>query len=232
MLNIGKSTPFLFAFILLFSFCFSCKSEQKERLKTEKLQINFYLRYLQPDKQVKAAISFSTLDTTKKVIPKKMEEVLFQEIVLDGQKSQNQYQYQTVQEMAFVENYSFGYRTNANANQKLDIRICPILDFIIKKGKISKKVGSSIKLEGKELQKNEALLLLISDKNTKTNTIKIQSLSDKLTINISPEQIANLEVGKATVYIVRQQTIEEKANNFIKGRTEFYTDAKNIEIID
>ena len=89
MLNVKKTSLLSIAFILLFSLYFSCNATQKKSAQADILKIAYYVRYMHSDKQVKAEISFSEIvDSTKKIIPKKMEEVLFQNNVLDGKKSQ------------------------------------------------------------------------------------------------------------------------------------------------
>lgn len=76
MLNVKKTNSLSIAFILLLCFYFSCETTQKQSAQKDILQIDYYVRYLQSDKQVKAAISFSeVVDSTKKIVPKRMEEV-------------------------------------------------------------------------------------------------------------------------------------------------------------
>lgn len=232
MLNVKKTSNFLIAFILLLSCFISCESLQKESKQTEKLQIDFYIRYLQSDKQVKAEISFSEMDSIKKIIPKRMKEVLFQGQALDGQKILNQYRYTMTKENDFPENYKLSYRSNGQEIHEQLISINPIADFTIKKNKISKKIGTTITFDD-QLKANEELVILISDENNRTSTIKIKELSSDFMVKILPEQVANLNLGKGSVYIVRKQLIEkEEANHLLKGRTEFYTAVKELEIID
>jgi len=233
MLNVKKTSNFLIVSILLLSCLISCESSKKESIQSEKLQIDYYLRYLQSDKQVKAEISFSEIDSIKKIIPKRMNEVLFQGDALDGKRVLNQYRYQTTQANDFSESYSFDYRLNGEETQKQPISIQPITDFTIKKNKISKTVGTTIILDANALEENEEIIVLISDEDNKTSTIKIKESSPDLMVKILPEQVSNLSSGKGTAYIVRKQLIEiDQPSAHVKGKTEYYTAVKALEIID
>jgi len=233
MLNAKKTSNFLIAFVLLLSLCFSCESSQKELKQIEKLQIDFYIRYLQSDKQVKAEISFSEMDSIKKIMPKRMDEVLFQGNVLDGKKILNQYRYQTTKASAFFENYNFSYRLNGQEIQEQLVSVKAITDFIIKKDKISKRVGTTITFDASPLKVNEEFVVLISDETGKTSTIKIKELPLDFMVKILPDQISSLKAGKGMVYVVRKNTIEiDQPSFYLQGQTEYYTSVKELVIIE
>jgi len=223
----------LLAFILLISLCFSCNFGQKESTKKNIIQVDYYVRYLQSDKQLKTNISFAEVDSTKRIMPKKMEEVLFANNVLSGKKVGNQYRYQLEKQMPFAESYSLTYRQNQIEIDSVSIRMQPINDFAIKKGKVSKTAGTNITFEGTLASTEETLVLLFSDRNNKTATIKIDNHSVNSPITILPEQVSHLTVGTGNVYIVKKQTNRITSEGVEwTGLTEYYSTVKTIEIIE
>lgn len=229
---VKKISIFLTVLILLLSWCFSCKFTKKESIQTDALQIDYYVRYLQSGKQLKAEISFAEVDSIQKIMPKKMSEVLFQNLALDGKKLPKKYRYELTTETVEKEHYSFTYRLDSRLSSTQEIIITPIADFSIKKDKVSLNAGTKVKVMGKPLQENESIILLISDENNKTSTLKIDTLSTNKEIVVQPEQLNSLKLGKGTIYLVRRQITKEKSNHVqLTGLTEYYTTAKNIEII-
>ncbi len=228
-----NSDTLLLAFILLISLCFSCNFSQKETTKKNILQVDYYVRYLQADKQFKVNISFTEIDSTKKIMPRKMEEVLFANKVLNGKKIGNQYRYQLATQMPFSENYGLTYRLNQTEIDSLAIPIQAMSDFSIKKGKVSKTAGTNLMFVGDEQSSKETLVLLFSDVNNKTATIKIGNHSQNAPIIILPEQVRHLAVGKGKVYLVKKQTVQTASKNLaLTGLTEYYSAVKEIEIIE
>ena len=233
MPTIKNIATILAAFILLIFLCFSCNFSQKESQQKNILQVDYYVRYLQADKQAKVAISFTEMDSTKKRTPKMMEEVLFADNALSGEKVGNKYRYQLTKEMPFAQNYIWSYRLNNGEVVTNDLSIAPISDFAIKKGKVSKTAGTNLTFEGDALSNKEALVLLLSDANNKTATIKIGNHARNSPITILPEQVNQLAVGKGTLYIVKQQKSQTaSAGVQVTGLTEYYSTVKAIEIIE
>lgn len=230
----NKNIATLFAaFILLISFCFSCNFMQKESTKKNILQVDYYARYLQSDKQLKVNISFMEIDSTEKIMAKKMKEVLISDNVLNGKKIGNQYRYQLEKNMPFADNYGLTYIFNQTEMDTMSIRIKALSNFSIKKGKMSKTAGTNLIFEGDQQLATEALVLLFSDRNNKTATIKIGNHLVNAPIIILPEQISRLAVGKGNAYIVKKQTIQTKSKGIeLTGLTEYYSAVKEIEIID
>ena len=233
MLNVKNTVTFSIVFSLLIFLCFSCDFSQKESLKKNNLHVDYYVRYLQKDKQVKAIISFNEEDSTKKIMPKKMEEVLFEDYALSGKKVGNQYQYQLTKEIPFLEDYGLTYRLNKEQSITQTITIPSLTNYSIKKGKVSKKVGTTLFFEDQPLQTNETLVLLLSDEANKTATIKIMNQSENTPITILPEHVSHLAAGKGTMYMVRKQTIQKQSvTTQLTGLTEYYSAVKQIEIIE
>ena len=231
MLNVKKTSLLSIAFILLFSLYFSCNATQKKSAQADILKIAYYVRYLHSDKQVKAEISFSEIvDSTKKIIPKKMEEVLFQNNVLDGKKIADQYKYQGAMQIPFADHFDFSYRDNTQQVAAIQaVSINPVTDFTIKKNKVSKLGGTTLTLAGNPLLAEEAIVVLLSDVNNKTVTL----FAKELAIKINPEKVKDLSLGQGTIYTVRKQNIAETNTNYqLTGLTEYYSEVKEIEIVE
>lgn len=233
MSNVLKINNFLAVLILLVMATLSCESEKKQSKNQELINIDYFIRYLKSDKQVKAEISFSKVDTINKTVPKMMEEVLFQNKALDGKKVLNNYRYQTTAHTDFTENFNFEYRIEEQLIKLPTITMPTIENFSLKKGKLSKAIGSSLSIEGAPLQANEQIILLLSDSSNKATTLSVDGPLVDLEIKISPEQIDKLKVGKGSIYIVRKQVIQSITDHAnITGLTEYYSEVKEIEIIE
>ncbi len=230
MLNVKKNSLLLSTFILLTSLCLSCESSQKQSIQKDILKIDYYVRYLQSDKQVKAEISFSeVIDSTQKLLPKRMNEVLFQDSALDGKKVKDTYKYQLTKQIPFVEPYNFAYRDDTKEIANHSISLNPVTDFSIKKNKVSKLGGTILTLVGNPLQKNETIVILLSDAKNKTSTFFAKELS----ITISPEKVKDLSLGQGSIYVVRKQVVENtSAFRQLSGLTEYYSEVKEIEIVE
>ena len=230
MLNVKKNSLLSISFILLTFLCLSCESSQTQSNQKDILKIDYYVRYLQSDKQVKAEISFSeVIDSTKKIIPKRMNEVLFQDSALDGKKVKDSYKYQLAKQIPFLDTYNFAFRDHTQEVVKQAISINPITDISIKKNKVSKLGGTTITLGGTPLQKEESIVILLSDIHNKTVTFFAKELS----INILPERVSSLTLGQGTIYAVRKQNLNKISDTYqLTGLTEYYSDVKEIEIVE
>ncbi len=230
MLNVKKTSLLSTAFILLFSLYFSCDATQKKSAQANILKMEYYVRYMHSDKQVKAEISFSEIaDSTKKNIPKKMEEVLFQNNVLDGKKIADRYKYQGTMQIPFTDRFDFSYRNNITQVAVQTVSINPVTDFTIKKNKVSKLGGTTLTLVGNPLQAEETIVVLLSDVNNKTVTILAKELSIKITL----EKVKDLSLGQGSIYVVRKQNIAKTTINYqLEGFTEYYSEVKEIEIVE
>ena len=230
---IKNTTIILFVFILLTFSWIGCNSTPKDPAKANRLQIDYYVRYLQPEKQLKVNINFTKIDSTGKSVPIKMEEVLFANDALNEKKMGAQYRYQLEQEMPFAKNYSLTYRFNQKRMDSLFIAMQAISDFTIKKGKVSKTAGTNLTFERPEQATKETLVLLFSDSNNKTATIKIGNHPQNAPIIILPEQVRHLTLGKGKVYLVKKEMIQRKSTSIeLTGLTEYYSAVKDIEIIE
>ena len=233
MVKVQKKLTFLAGLILLLLVGLSCESSKKESTNNKKLIVDYYVRYLQSDKQVKAEISFSELDSIGKTMPKIMTEVLFQQKALDGKRILNRYRYQLTESASFEDNYTFDYRRNGEGFIKQEIAMSPIEAFEIKNKQVSKTESTILTLKGTAFKENEQLVLLFSDKNNKTATVTFDNLSMDQSLTILPKQIADLTIGKGSLYLVRRQIINDTLDNLVlTGVTEFYSTVEEIEILN
>lgn len=233
MQTIKNKATFSTAILLLISLGISCNFSQKEPQKKDKLQIDYYVRYLHSDKQLKANISFTEIDSTQKKIPRKMEEVLLAGNTLSGKKIGNNYRYQIDKKIPFTNKYQFNYRSSSTATDSTIVQIRPIHDFSVKKGKVSKRAGTNLRITGASIASEETLVILVSDANNKTATIKIDQQPTDTLIKILPEQVNQLATGKGNIYVVRKQSIQTESTEIqLTGLTEYYSAVKAIEIIE
>lgn len=222
---------FLIGFFLSIFF-WSCQSNNTSPdIPIEPLQAEVYLRYLETEQQLKAEISFTTVDSTKESKPKKMDEVLFQKLAMQEKKIKNNYRYQLSRIVSLSEQFDFEYDNKGKNAAVPSISINPIEDFFIQGNQISKSTKNTIAFKGKLLKANESLILLFSDSNNKVTTVAIAGPSSDLGITLYPAQIKGLKLGKGSLYMVRRQRIEEKNNDFtLTGLTEYYTKVIEVQI--
>lgn len=233
MFNTLKMNVCLPVCLILSLLILSCQSNRKSETNQQLLEAEVYLRYLQSEKQLKAEISFFVVDSTKKMMPKMMDEVLFHKKVMSGKKVQNLFRYQLIQTGSLVEKYNFEYSHSGKPLQEQNIFINPIEDYFIKGEIISKSSNTTIVFKGKLLKSNENLILLFSDDNNKVSTVAIAGPSSSLGISILPKQIKELALGKGKLYMVRRQTINAKTETFnLTGLTEYYSKVIDIEVIE
>ncbi|MEM6318604.1 MAG: hypothetical protein AAF960_13110 [Bacteroidota bacterium] len=233
MRSILLFTYSILAILILVLPNFGCESAAKERTKKGNIAIQYYVRYLQEKQQVKATISFSELDSLKKNKPKPMTEVLFQSKALSGKKNKDTFLYQYSNNEDFANDYIFQYQLEDQLFSLPKVKLNPITDFSVEGGKVSKTLGTTLTFQSARLQPNEQLLVFFNDVYNKTATVTFNDLAEEKTVDIRSEQLLSLTVGKGTLYLVRQQSLQEAddSNQFL-GRTEFYTKVKNIEIVD
>ena len=233
MPNIERTTTLLITFSLLFFLAISCHFLSTEPLKKEELQVDYYVRFLEADKQVKAKINFARIDSTQKMIPQIMEEVLFADKALSGKKIGNQYTYQMTQTMPFANSYDLTYRLNHLTTTSIAIDLERLNNFSVKKGKISKSAGTTLYFEEGPATNKETLVLLISDSTGRTMTIKIGNHTANTPIIVLPKQVNHLSLGNGTLYLVKKESVQKQLDNAqLIGNTEYYSAVKTITIID
>ncbi|MFK8009639.1 MAG: hypothetical protein AB8H03_24980 [Saprospiraceae bacterium] len=225
--------------ILLFgiiTFLMSCQTEASKEEKSDKSKpstfVNFYVRFLQKENQTEATATFQNGMTQQQAKPLKIEKGVFfhNGNMVERTIPKIGTRYQAFYDGPFSPTYKFQFQDPLKGKTDHIAQINQILDFSFE-GEISKSKGAKLSWEGAPLNKNEALVFLIQDAKNKSRSFELKGKTDVSKIDIASKHLSQLELGAATIYLVRKQSkAEQKPNLVILAETEFYTLEKSILI--
>ena len=225
---------------LFFFFCFSfflsnCNDAPKKTSPSkEQLIANYYLRYMQTDQSLLAQVSFFSADSSDIKHPKVFHTpVRFQNKEMETILLPKTTRYQSFIRGGFLENYEFQFIDKEKEKHTHQLKISPIVEFLVKdQRKVSKSNGMTLAWKGESLHKNESLLLMFIDTTSKTISIEIKGRTANIEVNISPEQLRELTLGAAELYLVRQKKEHyQEENILVKTRFEFYTKPLKVNVV-
>ncbi|RMG87153.1 MAG: hypothetical protein D6714_02955 [Bacteroidetes bacterium] len=221
-------TP-LTKFLLLFTFCLSaCNLDTTSKAPDNTLFANFYVRFLQPEKQVKAEATFFLGEDRQTARPFSVEGgVAFQGSGMGARTLPDgtiRYNYENA--LSWPGAFVFQFKDPGGKIQKQSVGIEPVGSFSVA-SPASQTKGLQIRLESTPLKKGQTLVALISDQKAKTVSFILESDNDTAQCSIPPQKLAELSPGKATLYLVKkevktiqnpgylaQTTIEYYSNNY------------------
>jgi len=222
----------LFASIF-FVFIASCQTTPEKSDKNQPTTFaHFYMRFLQSDTQVKSTATFSRGMTQETSQPIKIEKGVFfynsnmNEKFLKDFGVRYSYDFKD----AFSDKYLFRFIDPLKGKMEHHLKINSISNFSIKE--ISKSKGIKISWEGKPLNENETLIILISSEKNKLTTLEVKGKTDTPNISISPSKLGALDLGKSKLYLVRKQFQVIQEPNFAGlSETEFYTNETEVTVV-
>jgi hypothetical protein len=225
--------------ILLFgiiTFLMSCQSEAPKEEKSDKSKpstfANFYVRFLQKEKQTKATATFQNGMTQQQAQPLKIEQGVF---FHNGNMVERTIpkigpRYQASYDGPFSATYKFQFQDPLKGKTDHIVQVNPILDFSFE-GEVSKSKGATLSWDGPPLNKNEALVFLIQDAKNKSRSFELKGKTNASKIDVASKHLSQLELGIAKIYLVRKQSrAAQKPNLVILAETEFYTLEKDVTI--
>lgn len=200
----------------------------------EKLFIDFFVRYLSDESQLKAQASFSEGISPDDSKAKQIEGgVAFQNSGMTEQNLQGKViRYELVRSGDYTGNFPFNFKDEEGQQREYILKMSPIEDFFIK-GAISKSKGMTLVVNGGLIKANEQLVLLFSDEDSRAYSITLSGPAKTIEFSLSPEQTAPLRPGPGQLYLVkRQDNIEENDEISLVSSIEYYTTAIDIEVIE
>lgn len=216
-----KNIPLLL-FVLIS--IFSCQSETKNKPDQPTTFGNFYVRYMEAEKRIKATVDFDYGKNQKEATSLKIENgVFFHNANMKERNIQKigwRYNYELDGE--FSDNFKFRFTEPSNGKMNYNVKINPIQKISIPNG-ISKSKGMTVNWKGTPLAKNESLVFLIKGK--KGNPIHFELKGETLNsqIKVPIENLKALDLGKVKIEIVRKQFLKSEESNFVaQCNTEFY----------
>lgn len=226
----------LFLLFGIITFLISCQTDASKEEKSDKSKpstfANFYVRFLQKENQTKAIANFQNGMTQQQAEPLKIEKGVF---FHNGNMNERTIpkigtRYQASYDGPFSETYRFQFKDPLKGKTDHIVQVNPISDFSFE-GEVSKSKGAKLSWNGPPLNKNETLVFLIQDAKNKSRSFELKEKTSVSKIDVASKHLNQLELGNATIYLVRKQSIaEQKPNLVILAETEFYTLEKNIII--
>lgn len=225
----------LFYLYFIFGMCYACSNPAIEpEEKPPHWFANYYVRYLQTEKQLKAHASFLEGDSLKNAEPKKFRGgVSFQGKKMEFRDLQGKvFRYLINERADYNETFQFRHRDDNGDYWEYTMKMHPISDFFIK-DKISKSKGMTIIVDGGILQDNESLVLLFNDQYNKAATLSIEGPSKTIELFVPPDQLQKLTLGKGQLYLVKKQFNEDQEEQLTANSSiEFYTKTIDIEVVN
>lgn len=209
----------------------ACQSEQKAPAH---IYVDYYVRYLQTEQQLKAHAAFyegDTLETARsltfendvkfqgyKMLPRQVEEDRTMRYVFNGTGT-------------YDSTFLFQYTDTKGQAQEYKISMAPIRDFSIV-GEASRDKGIVLKLEGEPFQANESLIMLFTSEKNQSAMAEFKGPFDLEELKVPPVQLMKVEEGKNFLYLVKKQVNSTQSGNMdITSSAEFYTKVIELQIV-
>lgn len=223
-------------YFLLFTFLGSlaaCRNESSNATAgaaTARLTTEFYVRYLETERQLKAHAAFTYGDSLPPLqthhFPKGVQ---FQGNPMEPNQLPDRtlrYVYNGTGDYA-TDGFSFTYEDPSGKNRSQTLKLAPIEDFSVK-GTATPQ-GLTLILKGAPFQANESLILLFLNEKNQAFSAEFKGPFDVEELAVPPAQLAGITSGKHFLYLVKKQiTTRADGNANITSEIEFYS--KTIEV--
>ncbi len=224
----------LLLFVILLAACHRDKSNANTDTTndhTNTFFAQYYVRYLQEERQIKAHVAFFEGDSLPTARP-----IQFQnEVIFQGQNMQARqlpprtvrYIYNGVGDYA-SKGFIFQYQDSTGKTQQQVLQMAPIADFSLNAA-ASRSKGMELSLESPPFLNNESLVLFFTNvADNQAYTIEYKGLIDN-PLFIAPEEMGGITPGKYLLYLVKKQlTTDLVEKSEITSEVEFYS--KTIEV--
>jgi len=230
------SRKFTFGILItLAAATFACRNNEPEKVKSD-IYGDFFVRYLAPEKELRAHASFSQGDSVQNAVPIELKGgVTFQGSGMEARNLQGQqirYTYQT--QADYTAPYTFKTKMPDGSVLEHTIAMSGIGKFSIQEGVISKSKGMTLVIGQGSLEKNESIVMLFTVPATSASYTVIAAGPHSNDIHtIPPTTIPALPKGKVQLYLVKKQesTADTPIAN-ITASAEYYSDMIEVEVVD
>ena len=223
------SIPTLFAIIFLAAGLFSCTPDTPTSGQI-KIFADFYVRYLKPERELKAYAAFLEGNTIEEGQSKTFPGgVNFLAKAMDPKKlSDETTRYQYAERESYPKEMVFSFLQTDGAQQRFEAALESLDTFGIQEG-CSKTSGMALDLYGTRLAADETLLLLLTDTNAHAYTLQKDGPTEGESIRFSPQQLVHLPAGALDVYLVRKKLVQGIRDNYdFRIALEYYSDVLTI----
>ena len=234
MLNTMSYFQLLFLSLTIL-FLNACQSTDSKNKTTEKsLFINYEVRYLEQEKEMRALAYFKEGDTLTNAKPKAFSNVSFQNSAMDQQNlGERGFRYALNRKGPYSANLDFGYHNDEGMPVKYDLSMPEVGTFSIKEGQIQKSKGATIAWSGEPLDASQSLVFMFTDQNNKAYSISIKGPTKSSEFFIIPNDLSKLTNGEGQLYLVKKQVKRSKEQNrSILSVVEFYTSTIDIKTVE
>lgn len=226
-------TPFFYC--LLFSLFFqNCQNNSKQQ--ETHLFAEYFVRYLETEKELKANATFLEGDTLKSARPKTyLGGVQFQGNEMTLKKpSTGVSRYTWLQnQVDYYQPLTFTYLDDEGLAQSFSIAMSQPGPFQFYKNRISKKEGIQMLIENGALAADESLVVFFTDADFKAAILNLRGPHEGNEYYFTPTQVSSLQTGLNEVYLVKKKHLVQKSETqTIIADVEFYTNAAKIEILE
>ncbi|MEK7256254.1 MAG: hypothetical protein AAB316_15990, partial [Bacteroidota bacterium] len=197
-----------------------CKSDPAANL-----QANFFIRYEQLEKKLRAEATFKSLsenqDSASQVSSGNVFFLGKQMTPHDLPGGVIRYEFEQIRTLE--PDLDFRWQEGGTAKTSI-AQVGEILDFKIQ-GDVVKKTGFILTFTGKPLAATEKLVLAFTDSQNQPVNVEMAGPTETPGVVVQPDKLAPLALGTASLYLVRtsQESRIEKGTEILL-QTEFYTE--------
>lgn len=194
-----------------------------------------FIRYIEPQGQLKATASFLKGDSLATAQPTGLQGGLR----LQGQLMPPRYlpnnvvRYQRIAKQPYDTTYTFSFTGLSGAPLSVPLQMPTPGSFRIKEGKASLTDGFTLQVDNGQLSEQESLVLLFSDAQSRASTITLTGPLNKNEFAIAGARLHRLRPGPHTLYLVRKKRSLARADGLtVAADLEFYTRTIPLEVVE
>lgn len=223
--------PYFLLFTLFLMFSLNSCREEKGSPVQQKVYADFYVRYLEPEQELKAYAAFIEGQKIDEGHPKTFPGgVNFMSARMDPKKlSDETIRYHYAAKKNFTRDFSFSFIQDDGLARDFKTSLNKIDGFQIRED-ASRSKGLELNYTGTALEAGESLLLLFTDSLSQAYTLQTDGPAGT-TVTFGPDQLRHLPVGKMELYLVRKKLVEGLQENYdYRFALEYYSDILTVAI--
>jgi hypothetical protein len=226
---------YVIVFAQVFLLLGACRPNQKtNQVKAKPLFINYEVRYLEQEKELRALAYFKEGDSLKSAISKEFSNATFQSSAMEKQNLGDRgSRYILNRKGAFSSNLDFSYKNDEGVPINYDLSMPEVGEFSIKEGNIYKNKGVTISWKGEPLDQSQSLVFMFTDKDNKASSISANGPTQLSEVMIPSKGLTKLALGEGQLYLVKKQVLKTTdQNQTILSVVEYYTSPIDIKVVE
>ncbi len=217
------------------SFLGACRNEPP-REEPRHLFGEFFVRYLQAEKELKAHASFFEGDTIETAVAKAFAGgATFQGNDMEARNLPGGTTRYTFEKRGgeYADTFRFSFKDDLGQQREISVAMAPIDTFSVRDGLASRSTGMHLYARGGKLSRGESMVLLFNDEDNKASTIMLTGPSAGEEYRIPAAKVENLSPGKNTLYLVKKKRVAEKGDSLSTlSDIEFYTNTIEVDVVE